>query len=402
MRKKIQRPENWQDFESLCKMLWGEIWQCDEIQKNGRSGQGQRGVDVYGIPVNEVAYYGIQCKGKDDYLDVNFTTTEIDIELTKAQKFKPLLKKFYFATTAKKDVNIEEYIRIKNLEFKETGLFEVHLFAWDDITDLIYANKNTLNSYLNGANFNSRYSIDVSFQNNLKILECNPEYEEHQLSHHNYKLFKELGIELNLSEPDLSLVNPLERTYYLKKLLEFQQQGEKEDTPEEREDPQPLRYQGLSLFPRTNTQAIYNKSVSKFSIVLKNTGNEVLEDYKIYIKIDGVISADSVNKNKGYLDLRKYEYNAKFTSLHEATLQPVDSRLVQNDTISFDEICFKPYCKIYQIKVVWSLFARNFTDSGELVINIIPVVEVIHQTLFDENAIDREPRIFIKNKYEYR
>jgi len=84
MQKKIQRPENWQDFESLCKMLWGEIWQCDEIQKNGRSGQSQNGVDVYGIPVNEVAYYGIQCKGKDEYINVNFTTNEIDIELAKA------------------------------------------------------------------------------------------------------------------------------------------------------------------------------------------------------------------------------------------------------------------------------------------------------------------------------
>ncbi|MES2380631.1 MAG: hypothetical protein V4538_06305 [Bacteroidota bacterium] len=36
--KLLRRPANWQDFESLCKMLWGELWKCpDEIKKNGRT-----------------------------------------------------------------------------------------------------------------------------------------------------------------------------------------------------------------------------------------------------------------------------------------------------------------------------------------------------------------------------
>ena len=64
----IRKPENWQDFEKLCKKLWGEIWNCpDTIKRNGRLGQSQRGVDVYGIPKGESHYYGIQCKGKNDY-----------------------------------------------------------------------------------------------------------------------------------------------------------------------------------------------------------------------------------------------------------------------------------------------------------------------------------------------
>ena len=30
----IQPPANWQDFETLCKKLWGEIWCCkDTIKK---------------------------------------------------------------------------------------------------------------------------------------------------------------------------------------------------------------------------------------------------------------------------------------------------------------------------------------------------------------------------------
>ena len=45
--KSLLKPQNWQDFETLCKKLWGEIWECREIKKNGRQGQAQNGVDVY-------------------------------------------------------------------------------------------------------------------------------------------------------------------------------------------------------------------------------------------------------------------------------------------------------------------------------------------------------------------
>ena len=70
MKKSLRKPINWQDFESLCKMLWGEIWEIsDKIKKNGRLGQAQAGVDVYGVPKNKIRYSGIQCKGKDDYAE---------------------------------------------------------------------------------------------------------------------------------------------------------------------------------------------------------------------------------------------------------------------------------------------------------------------------------------------
>ncbi len=35
-------------FESLCLHLWKEIWGDPEAKKNGRSGQPQAGVDVFG------------------------------------------------------------------------------------------------------------------------------------------------------------------------------------------------------------------------------------------------------------------------------------------------------------------------------------------------------------------
>lgn len=54
----IRPPENWQDFELLCKIV-GEIWNCpDIIKRNGRSGQKQCGVDIYGTPNGSTEYYG--------------------------------------------------------------------------------------------------------------------------------------------------------------------------------------------------------------------------------------------------------------------------------------------------------------------------------------------------------
>ena len=130
MKKQFAKPENWQDFESLCKILWGEIWDCSEIKKNGRSGQEQHGVDIYGVPQGESKYFGIQCKGKDDYTKSKLTSKEIDEEVKKAKNSKPVLKKLYFATTANKDSVLEEYIREKDLLNRAEGSFEIPLLSW--------------------------------------------------------------------------------------------------------------------------------------------------------------------------------------------------------------------------------------------------------------------------------
>ena len=174
--KSLRRPTNWQDFETLCKKLWGEIWKCPEIKKNGGTGQRQNGVDVYGIPFGEDTYYGIQCKGKDEYTNKQFTEDEIDIEITKAKLFQPALKKFYFATTAVKDAGIEEFIRKKNIENKKNELFEVHLFSWEDIVDLIDENKQTHDWYIKSQNFKTTKSVDVTFQNGLTELVLSPKF----------------------------------------------------------------------------------------------------------------------------------------------------------------------------------------------------------------------------------
>ena len=155
MKKTIGKPENWQDFESLCKKLWGEIWKIpNKIKKNGRLGQEQAGVDIFGIPMNQTKYWGIQAKGKDNYTNAKLTEKEIVSEIEKAKKFQPELEVYIIATTQSKDSKIEEFIRLKDLENRDNGSFEILLFCWEDIVDLLEENQDTYQWYLNGNSIN--------------------------------------------------------------------------------------------------------------------------------------------------------------------------------------------------------------------------------------------------------
>ena len=54
-------------------------------------------------PKGRTRYYGIQCKGKDDYANAVLTRDEVDKEIGKARSFVPPLEEFIIATTANKD-----------------------------------------------------------------------------------------------------------------------------------------------------------------------------------------------------------------------------------------------------------------------------------------------------------
>jgi hypothetical protein len=167
MNKEIRKPLNWDDFEDLCKMIWKYEYKCDDIIRNGRSGQAQHGVDVSGYYKNVDGYFGIQCKGKYAYDETKILTVEeVANEIEKAKTFEPELKKFIFTTTANKDAKIERYIRQKDVESRKQGLFSISLFSWEDLTDLINHHKAVYDYYVVGKLHSSSYSIDVKIDDN--------------------------------------------------------------------------------------------------------------------------------------------------------------------------------------------------------------------------------------------
>lgn len=126
-------PSNWEEFEDLCYEIWKANANYSEINKNGRKGQNQNGVDIFYYDNDKKGYVGIQCKGKDNYLKSELTKTEIDNEIEKAQLFNPKLKSFFFATTQPRDVNLQEYIREINEVHRKSNKFSVTIYFWEDI-----------------------------------------------------------------------------------------------------------------------------------------------------------------------------------------------------------------------------------------------------------------------------
>lgn len=135
MEKRLPIPKNWQDFERICHKLWREIWNDPNAQMNGRQGQPQFGVDVWGSPAYLNYYAGIQCKDKDSRLGSVLSKGEIKSECEKAQVFTPALEEFTIATTASRETDLQTYTRTLNSE--QRFPFEVFVWSWEDIEEEI-------------------------------------------------------------------------------------------------------------------------------------------------------------------------------------------------------------------------------------------------------------------------
>jgi len=108
-------------FEDFCRDLWELVWNDPNARRNGRRGQAQCGVDVYGIPDGADRYEGVQAKAVADPL----TDAEIQDEIDQAKKFDPPLRRLIIATGAPRDANGQKYVRNVNLQHRkqyEAGL----------------------------------------------------------------------------------------------------------------------------------------------------------------------------------------------------------------------------------------------------------------------------------------
>lgn len=351
--QQILKPENRQDFESLCKKLRGEIWQCPEIKKNWRQWQTQNGVDVYWMPKWEQSYFWIQCKWKDHYTHAQLTTREIDSEIEKAENFQPKLAKLYFATTANKDSNIEEYIRLKNTSQIKSWSFEIHIYSWEDIVDLIKDNENTYNYYVNSMNFINQYAIDISFEDWTK------EINKEVLFLRTKKIYKHKAVQSN-DYNDL-----------LKELYSTNQSF-------------------LNNFYDNNH--LENESKFDFKIKLKNIGTKQLDNFKIQLSFTW-----NINKIYNYESNIFIEYKNRYKDCYienesRAGIleKPKDRFLVPQDSYIFQEIWCLPNKNSWKITINWSFLSKEYNIDWQLFINV------------SASVIDNEEIIDIKTTEEER
>ncbi len=327
-KKQLRKPENWEDFESLCKKLWGEIWYCKEIKKNGRKGQIQNGVDIYGIPKGENSYYGIQCKGKDEYSHKQLSKDEIDREIELAKSFTPPLAKLFFATTANKDSKIEEYIRIKDLENRQQGLFEIHIFSWEDIVDLIDENRETHDWYLSLQKFKGTPDVMVCFENNENEITGSVPFCEK----HTHFI---LG------------TKPMENLFEIYGIKKWQ--------------------------PVFKSQLFRgeNKSYFRFKLKIRNTGSTPIENPKLIIQLNGnyeKIDDENVDAQiiprKSRVDIEINNDKGLFCVI------PSRSTFALKEEYLSSTICIKPKVEGSDIELAWELVSNNCTKEGLLKLNL--------------------------------
>ena len=136
--KQIAPPKDWAAFEDLCHALFKRVWRDPLAQKNGRRGQTQHGVDVFGSPNGDRRFYrGVQCKGKDGNYGSKAKWAEVLAEVAKADKFSPKLDEWIFATTAPADAALQKAARELSVERRATGLFSVDVLGWEEIQALM-------------------------------------------------------------------------------------------------------------------------------------------------------------------------------------------------------------------------------------------------------------------------
>ncbi|RYZ89657.1 MAG: hypothetical protein EOP04_06240 [Proteobacteria bacterium] len=348
--KTLRRPTNWQDFESLCKKLWGEIWDCAEIKKNGRSGQNQHGVDVYGIPRGEISYYGIQCKGKDEYTDKQFSEDEINTEISNAKSFTPALKKFYFATTAVKDAKIEAFVRQKNIDHLQAGLFEVHIFSWEDIVDLIDENRQTHDWYVKSQNFRIEQNAILTFQDGNQEIQAVVKFNQ-KVTEYRQKIVLANPLFNNLVFPSFARIDPI--------LIH-------------------------SPFFDNST----NHSYYEFFFRLHNIGNGPIEEPRIFFDFDGDYQ-DLVRVRNWSGMIAPTNTIPYDTFLNETKkggrIVPRRNILISEESIGFNDLRIKPLHEPSKVKINWRLNSRDYKTEGQLVINFHPEIIRDHDVVLVED-----------------
>lgn len=136
----IPKPADEQAFERASIVLWRGLLDDPNVQRNGRRGQRQNGVDLFGVRNGDPAHHvGIQCKLKSD--GHALTADEVREEVRKALTFRPDLREYFIITTSPDDVALQELVRELALEQKAKGrAILIYVWGWNTLEERISEN----------------------------------------------------------------------------------------------------------------------------------------------------------------------------------------------------------------------------------------------------------------------
>lgn len=133
----IPKPADEQAFERASVPLWRHILGDPNVQRVGRRGQAQAGVDLCGRRARDANHLvGIQCKLKGP--GGQLTEKEVRDEVDKALSFTPPLREFFIVTTAPDSAPLQALARQLTVDQQALGRdLEIYVWGWNTLEERI-------------------------------------------------------------------------------------------------------------------------------------------------------------------------------------------------------------------------------------------------------------------------
>lgn len=126
--RELPKPKSESEFEEMCGIVYGVVFDDPLPKLNGRRGQKQAGVDVYVRSAS--GRIGIQSKR---YKDSGLTIKHVTEEIRKAEEGPVKIVTLIVATTAANDAKLLAEVMALSDEREAAGKFGVEIEFWDDI-----------------------------------------------------------------------------------------------------------------------------------------------------------------------------------------------------------------------------------------------------------------------------
>ncbi len=144
---KLKHDDTFEDI--VCEILSREF-QNPNIQRYGRKGQTQNGIDIVGIAGKDYTHdevIGAQCKNHIIKVSDKDLKKEVEEELKKFEKNELPIDKFLFITSADNSPDVKNFVISLSKKRAKEGKCPVEIFFWDYITDKLITYKDILFKY---------------------------------------------------------------------------------------------------------------------------------------------------------------------------------------------------------------------------------------------------------------
>jgi hypothetical protein len=115
------------EFEDIVRSALKVRWNSPNLQRFGRNGQSQHGVDITG-PDDLTRHVGVQCKSEEA-----LTFQKIKAAAEKAEGFAPKLEASYLTTGTSRDGKLQQEVMLLSDQRRKEGKFPVGILFWEDL-----------------------------------------------------------------------------------------------------------------------------------------------------------------------------------------------------------------------------------------------------------------------------